>query len=52
LAVKQANRRDIDVAPERGAIGVELVAGAAERFPERPRPIRTGPHRDGAVADM
>jgi galactonate dehydratase len=38
--------------PNGPGIGVELVPGAEERFPETPRPIRMRPHRDGAVVDM
>ncbi len=38
--------------PSAPGIGVELVADAERRFPQRPRPIRMRPHVDGSVVDQ
>jgi len=38
--------------PTAPGIGVELVPGADKKFPEKPRPIRMRPHKDGALVDM
>lgn len=40
------------VIPDAPGIGVELVEGAEELFPYRPRPLRTRLHRDGSVIDQ
>ncbi len=40
------------VVPEAPGIGVTLAADAAERFPFRPRAVRTRLHRDGSVVDQ
>ena len=38
--------------PEKPGIGVELVEGAAERHPYRPRGLSTRLHEDGSVVDQ
>lgn len=38
--------------PEGPGIGIELVDGAAERYPYRPLPVITRLHVDGSIVDM
>jgi galactonate dehydratase len=40
------------VIPDVPGIGVELVPDAEQRFPFRPRPLKTRLHRDGSVVDQ
>lgn len=40
------------VIPDVPGIGVELAPDAEQRFPFRPRPLKTRLHRDGSVVDQ
>lgn len=40
------------IIPDTPGIGVELSDDAEQRFPYRPRPVRTRLHRDGSVVDQ
>lgn len=40
------------VVPDAPGIGVELAEDAEQRFPFRPRPLKTRLHRDGSVVDQ
>ena len=52
--VKQPLKREQGylVIPEGPGIGMELVDGAAERYPYRPLPVITRLHVDGSIVDM
>lgn len=40
------------IIPDVPGIGIELVPDAEQRFPFRPRPLKTRLHRDGSVVDQ
>jgi len=52
--VKQPLKREQGylMIPEGPGIGIELVDGAAERYPYRPLPVITRLHVDGSIVDM
>ena len=40
------------IIPDVPGIGVELAEGVEERFPFKPRPVKTRLHLDGSVVDQ